>query len=93
MSGRDDRDERPSTLWWRPVPDGYRLENSALSGAIANRMRRSGGGSFIMTCGEEDMAYLDALSDAGVDGAAALRDQLKRHGRIKFFRHREAGTP
>lgn len=69
-----------STLMWRPEQEYQGSLPDQLKFVLRNRISVSYGGE--MTFGDDDLAYLQGLKDAGVEGANHLIELIKTHGNI-----------
>ncbi len=80
-----------TTMYWRPapkdVPPGHGLPDS-LKRIIADRLWNHDGTLHAETAQlgtQSDLAYLEGLRDAGVDGADELLSAIRNHGLIEVW--------
>jgi len=73
-----------STLMWRPPHRGKELPD-ALKYALCKRWADQSIRTVFSNEDGCDMAYLQGLRDAGVDGAQELLDAVKRYGEVEVW--------
>jgi len=69
------------TLYWIPVKTNYKFLPDALKFVLR---KRYGGHVDCQTIGDEEIPYLNALVDAGIDGASDLIDAIEKHGYVEI---------
>ena len=71
-----------SSLVWEPAERKQKSLPTALKWVL---QKRNGGTIDHMEMGQDDLHYIMALKDAGVDGAEELYDAVVKHGTIHLF--------
>lgn len=80
-----------TTMYWRPapkdVPPAHDLPDT-LKRALANRIWDHDGtlhGESVQIGTQTDLAYLEGLRDAGVDGAQELLTAIRKNGLVELW--------